>query len=274
MGRMKSVLKHNRAAWDKMAAKGNRWTIPVSKAVVDRARRGDWSVRLTPRRPVPREWFGKLKGARVLALASGGGQQGPVFAAAGARVTVLDASPAQLSRDRDAAERYGIAIETVEGDMRDLSRFKDSTFDLVFHPCSNCFVPDIRPVWREAARVLRPGGRLLAGFCQPVLFLVDEDADERGRVVVRYKIPQSDVRDLDKKTLDARLRKGETLSFGHTLQDQIGGQLDAGLILEGFYEDSWERGRSAISDLIPCFAATLAAKPPAPRRRWRGRRVR
>ncbi|MBI3565841.1 MAG: class I SAM-dependent methyltransferase, partial [Elusimicrobia bacterium] len=200
-------------------------------------------------------------GASVLALASGGGQQAPLFAAAGARATVFDASPEQLARDRAVAEREGLDLRLEEGDMRDLSRFPDASFDLVFHPCSNCFVPEIRPVWREAARVLRPGGRLLAGFCQPVLFLGDEEADDRGVVDVRHRIPYSDLTDLPPAALKAKLEAKKPLSFGHPLADQLGGQLDAGLLLAGFYEDSWEPGRSAMSDRIPCFAATLALKP-------------
>ena len=258
---MSEIFSFNRDAWNHQASNGNRWTVPVSHEEVERARKGHWSVFLTPLKPVPREWFGALAGARVLALASGGGQQGPILAAAGASVTVFDASPVQLSHDQAVAERASLAIELVEGDMADLSKFKDGSFDLIFHPCSNSFVPQIRPVWREAARVLKPGGRLLSGFCQPVLFLVDEKADERGEALVRYRIPYSDLTDLSDEERSAKTAKGEPFSFGHTLEDQIGGQLDAGLILSGFYEDSWKPGVSAISDRIPCFAATLALKP-------------
>lgn len=258
---MTDVFRHNREAWDKQVADGNRWTVPVDAARIARARAGDWTVDLTPRKPVPRDWFGELSGARVLGLASGGGQQGPILAAAGASVTVFDASPGQLARDREVAGREGLDLRTELGDMADLSRFADASFDLVFHPCSNCFVPDVRPVWKEAARVLRPGGRLLAGFCLPVLFLVDEDLDEKGEVAVRYRVPFSDTEQLEPELLKRKLDLKQPLSFGHTLADQLGGQLDAGLRLAGFYEDSWEPGVSAISDRIPCFAATLALKP-------------
>jgi len=257
------VFRRNKDAWDRLAASGNRWTVPVDAAAVANARRGDWSVLLTPTKPVPRAWFGDLKGARVLALASGGGQQAPLFAAAGARVTLLDASPAQLSRDREVAVREGLSLEAVEGDMADLSRFPDGTFDLVFHPCSNGFVPDVRPVWREAARVLKDGGRLLAGFSNPALYLVDEEADSRGELVVRYKVPYSDLDVYTEAELAARVARGEPISFGHTREDQLGGQLDAGLALVGLYEDRWEPGTSALSDRLPCFMATLAVK-----KRW------
>ena len=73
------VLRHNRDAWDRNVAAGNRWTVPVGTDVVARARAGDWSIVLTPTRPVPREWLGEVRGKRIFALASGGGQQGPYW---------------------------------------------------------------------------------------------------------------------------------------------------------------------------------------------------
>ena len=118
----------------------------------------------------------------MLCLASGGGQQGPILAAAGANVTVFDNSPNQLAQDRLVADREGLTIETVLGDMADLSAFPDARFDLIFHPVSNVFAPDVRPVWKEAFRVLRPGGSLLAGFMNPVQYLFDDIALERGEL--------------------------------------------------------------------------------------------
>jgi 2-polyprenyl-3-methyl-5-hydroxy-6-metoxy-1,4-benzoquinol methylase len=120
-------LAHNRAAWDAQVAAGNRWTQPVSSDEVAGARAGDWQVVLTPTVPVPRGWFGDLRGKRVLGLASGGGQQGPLLAAAGAEVTIFDNSPAQLAQDRLVADRDGLTIATVQGDMRDLSAFADAS---------------------------------------------------------------------------------------------------------------------------------------------------
>ncbi len=145
-GRHRDILGYNRQAWDRQVERGNSWTIPVGPEVVDRARRGGWSIVLTPTRPVPADWFPPPDGLEVFCLAGGGGQQGPILAAAGARVTVFDNSPNQLAQDRLVADREGLARETVRGDMADLSTFPDARFDLIVHPCSNMFVPEVRPV--------------------------------------------------------------------------------------------------------------------------------
>jgi SAM-dependent methyltransferase len=252
------VRAYNGDAWDRQVAAGNRWTVPVGPDVTEAARRGEWSVVLTPARPVPHDWFPPLPGLDVLCLASGGGQQGPVLAAAGATVTVLDNSPAQLARDRAVADRDGLRIATVEGDMRDLSAFPDASFGLIFHPCANGFIPDVRPVWRECFRVLRPGGVLLAGFTNPVLHLFDDAKMDRGEFEVRHRIPYSDLTSLTDAERRQYTDAGEPLCFGHTLEDQIGGQLDAGFRLTGFYEDGGEGWK--LSAYIPCFIATRAVR--------------
>ena len=250
---------YNRFAWDHQVATGNRWTVPVAPEVTAAARRGEWDIILTPTKPVPKGWFPPLTGLDVLCLASGGGQQGPILAAAGATVTVFDNSPAQLARDREVAARDGLQLDTVEGDMRDLSAFPDGRFGLIVHPCSNVFVPDILPVWAECARVLRPGGVLMAGFANPVLYLFEDTAEDDGKFVVKHRIPYSDLVSLTAEDRRKYTDKNEPLCFGHTLQDQIGGQLDAGLVLTGFYEDGGTDWR--LSEFILPFAATRAVKP-------------
>ena len=162
------ILAYNRAAWDKKVDEQDRWTLPVSSETIERARRGELDLLLTPTKSVPMSWFGELSSTATLCLASGGGQQAPLLAAAGAVVTLLDNSPKQLATDRHVAQREGLDLKTIEGDMADLSCFSDASFQLIFHPCSNCFVADVRPVWRECFRVLRNGGILLAGFGNPL----------------------------------------------------------------------------------------------------------
>jgi SAM-dependent methyltransferase len=257
---MKNVTSYNESAWNHQARSGNKWTIPVAPDVIAKARQGDWEIVLTPVKAVPREWFGELKGKKVLGLASGGGQQCPVLAAAGADVTLLDFSAEQLGKDRLVAERDGLEIATVQGDMRDLSVFADNTFDLIFHPVSNTFIPDVLPVWREAFRVLKPGGELLAGVINPVYYLFSEnDLLNSDTLTVRYKIPFSDLEQLSDEERQKYIDDNEPLVFGHTLDDQIGGQLRAGFVLIDMYEDGWPE--VSLDKYIKSMLATRARKP-------------
>jgi SAM-dependent methyltransferase len=255
------IRGRNRKAWDRRVGAGNPWTIPVGPEEIAMARQGEWSLLLTPTRPIPSDWYPSMKGADVLCLASGGGQQGPILAAVGANVTVLDSSPRQLEQDRAVAERDGLAIRTVEGDMRDLTVFEDGSFDLIVHPVSNCFIPEVRPVWREAFRVLRPGGALLAGFCNPIGYLFDPALEREGTLSVRFKIPYSDLTDLSEAERRDLYGEDDAVEFGHTLEDQIGGQVAAGFSIQGFYED--RAPGEALGEFIDHFVATRAVKPDA-----------
>ena len=257
------IIKYNKLAWNQEANKGNKWTIPVSSDTIQQARKGKWSIVLTATIPVPKEWFPPLKGLKVLCLASGGGQQGPVLAAAGAEVTVFDNSPKQLECDRFVAERDTLKIHIVEGDMRNLCQFKDGTFGLIVHPVSNVFVPDVRCIWQEAYRVLGVGGVLLSGFLNPAVYLFDwELAESTGELRVKYKIPYADITDLEKSVRKKRLANKEPMEFSHTLDDQIGGQIDAGFIITGFYEDrQTQEDKDPVAFYMATCIATRALKP-------------
>jgi SAM-dependent methyltransferase len=255
------IRAYNRTAWDRAVEEKSPWSIPVGAEVTAAARQGQWQIILTPTIPVPRAWFPEdLHGVDVLCLASGGGQQGPVLAAAGATVTVFDNSPRQLAQDRYVAGRDGLTIRTVEGDMRDLAVFASASFDLIIHPVSNLFVPDVRPVWREAYRALRPGGSLLSGFLNPITYIFDiHKADEEGILEVKYSIPFSDLTSTSEAERQRLIDEGSPMEFGHSLDDQIGGQIDAGFVIAGFYEDRWSD--FVLDRHIATFMATRAVKP-------------
>ncbi|WP_337881912.1 class I SAM-dependent methyltransferase [Chromobacterium haemolyticum] len=258
------IFSHNQAAWDRQAEQAGPWSQPVDAAAIAAARAGDHQARLTPG-PLPAGWLDQVAGWRILCLASGGGQQGPLLAAAGAVVTVFDASEQQLERDRLVARREGLTLTTEQGDMRDLSRFADAGFDCVFHPISNLYVPDVRPVWRECFRVLRPGGRLLSSFFNPAAFIGDRDPAyaRQGLIRPRYPAPYSDLRDLEPAALATKRAGGEALVFGHSLAEQIGGQLESGFLLAGFHEEMQPTPRFVIDGYLPAFIATWASKPEA-----------
>jgi SAM-dependent methyltransferase len=253
------IRSYNREAWNREVAGGkNRWSQPVDSETIARARRGEFSVLLTENIPVPQRWFPPLKESEVLCLASGGGQQGPVLAAAGAHVTVFDNSPAQLKQDQLVAEREVLSMNTVEGDAADLSKFADESFDLIFNPCSTVFMTDVRAVWKECYRVLRQGGVLMTGSMNPVHYIFDLYKADEGILEVAHPIPYSDLTSIPKEDLDELIEKGLPLEFGHSLTDLIGGQCDAGFIITDMYEDYMMD--SALHNFHPNYVATRAKK--------------
>ena len=170
------IVKHNKSAWDSYVDKKDRWTIPVSEQALKNAKNGNWNIVLTPKKPVPHNWFPDLKGLKILGLASGGGQQCPILATLGADVTVFDNSEKQLQQDKTLSDKFDLDIKTVQGDMKDLSVFADNSFDLIFNPCSILFVDNVLPVWKECFRVLKPNGILMSGIINPISFQLNEES--------------------------------------------------------------------------------------------------
>ena len=238
---------------DQWVDDGWEWGKPISHETYEKAKRGDWQIVLTPTRPVPKEWYPQLQDCKVLGLACGGAQQMPILIAAGARCTVLDYSEKQLESEQKVAAREGYEIEIVHADMTKPLPFEAETFDMIVHPVSNCYVEEVLPIWRECYRVLKKGGRLLAGLDNGINFLFNE-VDE-GRIV--YSLPSNPLK--DPKLYEEGVKNGWGVQFSHTLDEQIRGQIQAGFTLRDLYEDTdgvgflHEHG-------VPTFWATLAIK--------------
>ena len=242
----------NASTIDRWIAEGWEWGQPISHEIYAKALAGDWNMLLTPLKPVPHEWFGDLRGRKVLGLASGGGQQMPIFAALGAECTVLDYSEAQLESERRVAAREGYDIRMVRADMTQPLPFADGEFDLIFHPVSNCYVREVEPIWRECARVLRDGGVLLAGFNNSFVYALDND--ER-RVVNTLPFDPTVHPEQMKQLQDEDCG----VQFSHTLEEQMGGQLRAGFTITDLYEDYDTEG-GLCEHHVPGYIATRAVK--------------
>lgn len=247
--------EQNATTIDRWIDEGWEWGIPISHEQYLSALRGEWSMLLTPTKPVPRDWYPDLSGAKVLGLASGGGQQMPIFAALGADCTVLDYSPRQIESELMVARREGYQIQTIRGDMTEPLPFADDSFDLIFHPVPNCYIEDVMHVWRECHRILKPGGLLMAGLDNGMNFLFEDEDDNEG--TIRFSLPFNPLRD---KALMAFLEENDDgIQFSHTLEEQIRGQLKVGFQLLDMYEDT--NGAGFLHEHgVPTFWATLARK--------------
>ena len=237
---------------DRWIAEGWEWGKPIDHAAYAKAQAGDWQVLLTPMRPVPHDWFGDLRGKKVLGLASGGGQQMPILAALGAVCTVLDYSESQLESERMVAAREGYDINVVRADMTKPLPFEDGAFDLIFHPVSNCYVREVEPIWRECGRVLKDGGVLLAGYNNNFVYALDN----AEKTLVNTLPFDPTVNPEQMKQL--RDEDGG-VQFSHTLDEQIGGQIKAGFAITDFYEDYDSEGGLA-EHHVPGYIATRAVK--------------
>ena len=251
---MIDYTKINSKTWDLWASEDCEWTKPISHGDFEKVTEENFSVFLTPCIPVPHEWFGTLCGKKLLGLASGGGQQMPVFAKLGADCTVFDYSERQLESERLVAKRENYIINIIKGDMTCRLPFDDESFDIIFHPVSDCYVRDVEFVIRECYRVLKKGGRFLAGFDNGMNFLFEEDP---LRIV--NKLPFDPLK-MPPEKLDAMVQNGEGVQFSHSLEEQIGGQLKAGFKLLDLFEDRDREGGPEISKYAPQYYATFAVK--------------
>lgn len=237
---------------DAWSLDGWEWGQPISHEVFERAKAGDWFVLLSPTKPVPKDWFCPMKGAKILGLASGGGQQMPIFSALGAECTILDYSPVQLESERMVAEREGYDINIVRADMTKPLPFEDESFDLIFHPVSNCYVEDVLSIWKECYRVLKKGGILLAGLDIGLGYLFNDEETEMIR-----PLPFNPLK--DETLYKESVEKGWGIQFSHTIEEQVDGQLRAGFTLTNIYQDTNGAGRLHEFN-VPTFYVTRAVK--------------
>lgn len=244
--------KKNAEVIDAWCTEGWQWGQPISHDVYEKALNGEWGVYLTPTKLVPHEWLGDLKGKKLLGLASGGGQQIPIFTALGAQCTLLDYSVKQCESERKVAEREGYDVEIIRADMTKRLPFEDEAFDIIFHPVSNCYVEKVEPIFRECWRVLKKGGVLLGGYDIGINYIFDEKEEK-----VKFTLPFNPLK--DEKLFEYCMNNDMGIQFSHTLEEQIGGQLRAGFQLTHLYEDV--NGEGNLHDHhVPSFVAVRSVK--------------
>lgn len=215
--------EHNRRAWDQRVREKKRFTIPAGDdrfaeplAIVDGV-----------------GWLGSdIQGKRVLCLAAGGGNHAALYATAGAIVTVVDLSSAMLELDRQVAMERRLELRTVETSMDDLSMFEPGEFDIVIHPVSTCYVPQIVPVFQQVARVTRAGGLYISQHKQPASLQADIRPSAHG-----YELCEPYYRSGPLPEVVGSLHREEgTWEFLHRWEEIIGGMCQAGFVIEDLLE--------------------------------------
>jgi SAM-dependent methyltransferase len=116
--------------------------------------------------------------------------------------------------------------------MDDLSPLTDAAFDIVHHPVSTCYIPDVERVYRQVARVLKPGGLYISQHKQPTSLQIAE-RDRRDRYVIGvgyyHAGPLPPVN-------DHAYREPGATEYLHRWQELIGGMCRAGLVIEDLVE--------------------------------------
>ena len=199
-------LAHNQRAWDERVRRQDRHT----RTVLARDLQNPLPVL------DPENWLGgNVRGRKVLCLASGGGLQSGLLAAAGAVVTVVDLSGEMLNQDRAIAAKYGFQVLTVQASMEDLSMFPAGSFEVAMQPVSTCYVPDIGAVFREVARVLKDGGVYISQHKQPASLQAETLPGPKGYTITE---PANRGEALPPATHEAKARRGSRLTiFANTV---------------------------------------------------------
>lgn len=260
---MDELAQFNKDRWEELAGVGIQYSRPFLDLDQDSARR----------EVDPEGRIGDVKGKQVLCLAAGGGQQSAAFGLLGAGVTVLDLSETQLGRDRLAASHYGLEVATLQGDMRDLSRFAPDSFDIVWQAHSINFVPAVDEVFQQVARVIKTGGVYRLSCSNPFTHsVIEEGWDGEGYPLkdpyvdgeIQYPDPHWDVRGYDEE--DHRILGPR--EFRHTLSALVNGLIGSGFILSGLWEDagdqtdaepgSWEHFKSVAAPWLTLLSTRMA----------------
>jgi SAM-dependent methyltransferase len=232
------ILRQNRAVYDAMAdAQDPLCRVAKDEDLVNPLQKVD-----------PLGWLGSVAGKRLLCLAAGGGRQSSIYAAAGADVTVVDLSPAMLELDRVAAKERNHRVRVVETSMDELSMFQVGEFDLVVHPVSTCYLPDIVAIYRQVARVTRVGGIYVSQHKTPTSLQsnMHRVAGDHYKIEHAYYRSEPVPTPTTDHSAARRLREHGAIEYLHRWEQIVGGLCRSGFVIEDLVEPKHCKPGSAV----------------------------
>lgn len=184
--------------------------------------------------------LGAVVGRRVLELGCGAAQCARWLRTRGAEAFAFDLSYRQLQHARRIDDDTRLRVPVLQATVSALP-FEDASFDVAFSAFGGLsFVVDLPAAIGEVARVLRPGGLLVASIVHPVRWMFPDDPTRRGMTITRSYFDRTPYVELD--------GAGEPsyVEPHHTFGDWVAALTAAGLRLTEVIEPTWPAGQDRV----------------------------
>ena len=208
------------------------------------------------------KWLGDVAGQSVAVLGSGDNQVVFALSGLGAKVTSVDISEQQLNVARRRAALLGLRVDFVRADVVDLSSLGKATYDIVYTGgYVAAWVSDLRRYYGEAARVLKPNGRLIVSEYHPFRRLW-KDSPNRLELGFNYFDRGPHRSEAGSDVLYTAPGKLEQFEFHWTVADYISAILSSGcqLVHAEEFGDTSERWEGAPMAGLPAALLLVARR--------------
>jgi SAM-dependent methyltransferase len=184
--------------------------------------------------------LGDVRGKRVLEVGCGAASCARWLAGQGAQAVGLDISAGMLRHGVDAAKRSGTHVPLVQASA-DLLPFATDSFDMACSAFGGVpFVADVGAVFREVARVLRPGGKWVFAVTHPMRWIFPDDPGPTGLTATNSYFDRTPYLEIDG---DGRATYVE---HHRTLGDWVGLLAGSGFVITDLLEPEWPEGHERV----------------------------
>jgi len=127
-------------------------------------------------------WMGDVAGKRILDLGCGEGRYARALAGLGAEVTAIDCAAHSIERAKEKARESGLSITHYVRNSNALYGIEDSSFDMIVCCMVLMDCEDLNGTLKEAARVLKPTGRMFTSILHPCFAVTGARREGIGRM--------------------------------------------------------------------------------------------